>query len=189
MTTAKLFMILYWTWIGTEILLQLVTPTLRGKGQLRDRGSLIVLLAVIFSSVWAALDYGNTHPHNLFAGAHWLRPAAVALLAFGLVVRWTAVLTLGAAFSTNVAIHANHSLRTTGLYRWVRHPSYLGMLIIFTAVGLYERNWISLAILLVFPTAALLYRIHVEEKALNEAFGPQYADYSRVTRRLIPGIY
>jgi protein-S-isoprenylcysteine O-methyltransferase Ste14 len=44
-------------------------------------------------------------------------------------------------------------------------------------------------IMLVFPTAALLYRIHVEEMALTEAFGDDYVDYCRTTRRLVPGIY
>jgi protein-S-isoprenylcysteine O-methyltransferase Ste14 len=48
---------------------------------------------------------------------------------------------------------------------------------------------VSLVILIVFPTAALLYRIHVEEIALYEAFGPQYGEYCRITRRLIPGVY
>jgi protein-S-isoprenylcysteine O-methyltransferase Ste14 len=107
----------------------------------------------------------------------------------GLAIRWTAILSLGASFSTNVAIHSRHTLRTNGLYRWMRHPSYTGMLLIFAAVGLYQRNWISLAILLIFPTAALIYRIHVEELALTEAFGSQYVDYSKSTRRLLPGIY
>jgi protein-S-isoprenylcysteine O-methyltransferase Ste14 len=63
------------------------------------------------------------------------------------------------------------------------------MLIIFASIGLYERNWISLAVVLVLPTAALLYRIHVEEMALTEAFGEKYLEYSRTTRRLLPGIY
>ena len=189
MIVSSIFTILYWAWIATEVLLQLVTPTLRRHGKVRDRGSLVVLLTVIFCSFWAAMAYGEIHPHNMLGGAHWLRIVAVALLAAGLVVRWAAVLTLGASFSTNVAIHATQTLQTNGLFRWVRHPSYTGMLIIFTAVGIYERNWVSLAILVIFPTAALLYRIHVEELALREAFGDQYASYSKVTRRLIPGIY
>jgi protein-S-isoprenylcysteine O-methyltransferase Ste14 len=71
----------------------------------------------------------------------------------------------------------------------MRHPSYTGMLIIFTAVGLYERNWVSLAVLIIFPTAALLYRIQVEERALTEAFGHAYIEYQRRTRRLIPLVY
>ena len=81
------------------------------------------------------------------------------------------------------------TVHKTGLFRWVRHPSYAGMLLIFTAIGLSQRNWVSLAIMLVFPTVALLYRIHVEEMALTEAFGEDYLEYSRVTRRLVPGIY
>jgi protein-S-isoprenylcysteine O-methyltransferase Ste14 len=189
MSISNLFSILYWAWIATEVLLQLVTPTMRRGGKLRDRGSLAVLLIVIFGSFWAAMYYGETHPHNMLGGAQLLKTVGVVLLAGGLVVRWTAVLTLGASFSTNVAIHATQTLRTSGLFRWVRHPSYTGMLIIFAAVGIYERNWVSLAILLIFPTAALLYRIHVEELALCEAFGEQYIDYRKDTRRLIPGIY
>ena len=189
MTAPAIFAILYWAWIATEILLQLVTPTMRRQGKLRDRGSLIVLLAVIFASFWIAMQYGETHPRNILGGAHWLRWVALSLLAVGLAVRWAAVFSLGASFSTNVAIHSSQKLRTTGLFRWVRHPSYTGMLIIFTAVGLYERNWVSLAVLIMFPTAALLYRIHVEERALTEAFGQDYVAYQRRTRRLIPLIY
>jgi|SRR5580693_9857040 protein-S-isoprenylcysteine O-methyltransferase Ste14 len=90
---------------------------------------------------------------------------------------------------TKVAIYATQTVHKAGLFRWVRHPSYAGMLLIFTAIGLSQRNWVSLAIMLVFPTAALLYRIHVEEMALTEAFGEDYLEYSRVTRRLVPGIY
>ena len=57
------------------------------------------------------------------------------------------------------------------------------------AVGLGSRNWISFAIMLVIPTAALLYRIHVEEIVLRDHFGEEYVTYSRETKRLVPGIY
>jgi protein-S-isoprenylcysteine O-methyltransferase Ste14 len=71
----------------------------------------------------------------------------------------------------------------------VRHPSYLALLLVFLAVGLHSRNWISLAVVLVPTTAALLYRIHVAEAALAEAFGEEYVAYSKVTKRLVPGVY
>ena len=67
--------------------------------------------------------------------------------------------------------------------------AYLGMLIIFLAIGIYSRNWIGLFIVLIPTTLALLYRIHVEEAALNSAFGEAYASYSKTTRRLLPFIY
>ena len=189
MTISRLFEYLIWVWVGSEILLQLVTRTSRSTGQTKDRGSLLILFPVVFASSWWAMWYGDTHPHTMLGGAHWLKLAGLALLILGLAIRWTAILTLGTTFSTNVAIHAAQTLRTTGPYRWVRHPSYTGMLVIFTAIGLYERNWISLAVVLILPTAALLYRIHVEEIALTEAFGEQYLDYRKTTKRLFPGIY
>jgi protein-S-isoprenylcysteine O-methyltransferase Ste14 len=189
MTIPRLFEYLFWVWVGSEFLLQLVTPTSRSTGQIKDRGSLMILLPVVFASCWWAMWYGDVHPHTMLGGAHWLRTAGLVLLILGLAIRWTAILTLGTTFSTNVAIHATQKLRTTGPYRWVRHPSYAGMLVIFAAIGLYERNWISLAAVLIFPTAALLYRIHVEEMALAEAFGEQYLDYRKATWRLLPGLY
>jgi protein-S-isoprenylcysteine O-methyltransferase Ste14 len=63
------------------------------------------------------------------------------------------------------------------------------MVLIFAGLGLSQRNWASLAIMLIFPTTALLYRIHVEELALAEAFGDDYVVHRRSTFRLIPGIF
>jgi protein-S-isoprenylcysteine O-methyltransferase Ste14 len=56
-------------------------------------------------------------------------------------------------------------------------------------VAIHERNWLAAAVVIVPTTAPLLYRIHVEEAALNAAFGAEYASYSNSTYRLIPGIY
>jgi protein-S-isoprenylcysteine O-methyltransferase Ste14 len=189
MTISKMFAILYWVWIASELLLQLAARTSRSQGLVKDRGSLWLLLTVIFASVWAAFAYGDTHPQSMFGGAHWLRLAALVIMLAGFTIRWTAIISLGASFGTNVAIHSTQTLRTTGVYRWVRHPSYSGVLPNFAAVGIYQRNWVSLAIVMLFPTAALIYRFHVEEPALREAFGAQYAAYSKTTQRLVPGIY
>jgi protein-S-isoprenylcysteine O-methyltransferase Ste14 len=189
MTVSKLFAVVYWAWVWSEVLLQVVTRTSRSSGNVKDRGSLPLLLLAIFGSIWAATWYRDTHAHTIPGGAHWLGMAALLLMVAGLAIRWTAIFTLGLSFSTNVAIHATQTLRKTGLFKWVRHPSYTGMLLCFIAIGIHERNWISLAIMLVFPTAALIYRIHVEEMALTQAFGEDYVDYSSGTSRLVPGIY
>ncbi len=71
----------------------------------------------------------------------------------------------------------------------VRHPSYSGLLLVFLAVGLWTRNWLSLAIFVVPPMLALLYRMDVEEWALREAFGTECEEYSQETKRLIPEVY
>ncbi|MGB8543130.1 MAG: isoprenylcysteine carboxylmethyltransferase family protein [Candidatus Acidiferrales bacterium] len=184
-----LFALLFWAWTASEVLLQVATRTRRSSGQVKDRGSLLLLLPVIFGSIWLSLWYAETHRRTMLGGAHWLKTVAIILFLIGLTVRWTAIFSLGRSFSTNVAIRPTQTVHKRGLYRWLRHPSYTGMLLIFLAIGIHERNWVSLAIMLTFPTAALLYRIHVEEMALKDAFGEEYVSYSRVTKRLLPGLY
>jgi protein-S-isoprenylcysteine O-methyltransferase Ste14 len=189
MLIAMLWKVLFWAWIISEVLVALITHTRQGNGKIQDRGSLLVLWVVIFGSIYAGEWTGATNHTFAMHGAHWTRWAAVLLLAIGLLVRWSAILTLGRSFSVNVAIHESQTLHKTGLFRYMRHPSYTGMLLIFFALGLATRNWLSIAIILALPLLALLYRIRVEEAALSSAFGAEYVDYSRVTRRLLPGIY
>jgi protein-S-isoprenylcysteine O-methyltransferase Ste14 len=189
MKEAALFNILFRTWIVSEVLILIVTRTRRGGGTVRDRGSLLLLWPTIVLSITAGMWIAGTYPHTMFGGAHWLVTVGLVLFVFGLAIRWTAIATLGKSFSANVAIHASQTVHKTGLFALVRHPSYSGMVLIFVAVGLITRNWISLGVIVIPPMAALLYRIHVEEAALVEAFGNEYVSYSRVTKRLIPGVY
>jgi protein-S-isoprenylcysteine O-methyltransferase Ste14 len=189
MTLHTIWAFFYWLWVASEVLLVIITRTRRSSGNVRDRGSILILWPTIFFSIFFATYYADTHPHTIFAGANWVRPFGLIIFLAGLAIRWIAILSLGRSFSVNVAIHSTQTVYKRGLYRWVRHPSYTGMLIIFFAIGLESRNWISLAIMLIFPTLALLYRIHVEEAALLGAFGEDYASYRTTTSRLIPGIY
>ncbi len=108
---------------------------------------------------------------------------ALGILILGLTVRWIAILSLGKAFSANVAIRSTQRIYQAGLYSLVRHPFYSGLLLVFLAVGLHSRNAITLLCAFVPPTAALLYRIHVEELALQAAFGNEYRAYMTRTKR------
>jgi len=189
MSLSLVWQALFWGWFASEILVVIVTRTKRSGGKVQDRGSLILLWIVIFSSITACQWISEATRPNMFGGTHALKIAGVIVLAGALAIRWTAIFTLGKSFSANVAIQDSQQIVRTGLYRFVRHPSYLGLFLAFLAVGLHSRNWISFAIVLVPTTAALLYRIHVEEAALAQAFGEDYAAYSKATKRLVPGVY
>ncbi len=150
---------------------------------------MLVLWVVIFSSITLSIWYGETHGPNMPVSLGWMRALALGIFAAGLAIRWTAIVQLGRSFSVNVAIRADHTLHRTGLFAIVRHPSYTGMMILFAAIGIRTGNWIAIGLVLIPTAAAVLYRIHVEETALARAFGTEYGEYSRATKRLIPGLY
>lgn len=176
-------------WVSGEILIALFTTTREGKGSIQDRGTQIILWIVIIASFKLDEWMHRFFPFDMPGSHSWLLPAAVAILIIGLGVRATAIATLGRAFSANVAMRTGQKLQRSGLYALVRHPSYVGLELILMACALHARTWACFAVVLVPPTLALLYRIHVEETALRLAFGDEYEDYSRTTKRLIPGIY
>jgi protein-S-isoprenylcysteine O-methyltransferase len=155
-----------------------------------DDGSLGFLWLTITLSVTAAAWSGKLVP---FATVPWSPRArdllALVLLGGGLVLRWVSIAVLGRFFTVDVAIHEDHAVVESGPYRYLRHPSYTGILIAFAGLGVYFGNWVGLLAIVVPITLAFLRRIRTEEEALIQSLGPAYADYCARTARLIPGLY
>jgi len=185
MTISLLFRVLCCIWFASEVIVAVATRTRGGNGNIRDRGSMLTLWIVITTAITGCEWLSAVVTAPFFGGAPWLRLASLLVLLTGIIIRWTAILTLGKAFSANVAIREDQKLKQRGLYRLVRHPSYSGLLLILLAVGLQSRNWAGLLVLIVPTTAALIYRIDVEEAVLSEAFGERFADYSKATWRAL----
>lgn len=106
------------------------------------------------------------------------------LLALGFAVALSAVPALGDSLTAD-PIPNERGLKTGGVYRWIRHPMYLGLL--FMGLGTPLANpsaWWPLALL----TGALAGKIVLEERHLASAY-PDFADYARRTKRLIPYVW
>jgi protein-S-isoprenylcysteine O-methyltransferase Ste14 len=122
--------------------------------------------------------------------ARWpLFVVGLVLMALGIFIRQWAVFTLGRFFTADVRVHPGQTVVERGPYRWVRHPSYSGLLIFFVGLGVALSNWLSLLVLAVVPAAGLLIRIRSEERALLAALGDDYRRYAATHRRLFPGIW
>ena len=106
-----------------------------------------------------------------------------------MVVRFIAIRTLGRFFTVNLALHNNHNLIKTGLYKYIRHPAYTGSLLSFTGLGLSLNNWSSLVIIFIPVLVSFIYRINIEEKMLLQLFGEDYNLYKKYTKKLIPLLY
>ena len=77
----------------------------------------------------------------------------------------------------------------TGPYRWVRHPSYSGLLLQFVGFALSLNNLLCLVAILLPVCWALGYRIRVEEAALHGSLGDAYKKYTDRTKKLVPSVY
>lgn len=189
MNLESIFNLLAAIWAAGEILIALVTTTGRRQGKIQDRGTQIILWIVIIASFKIEEWMHAFLPADMPGSHTWLRPLALGVLILGMGIRAVAIVKLGRAFSANVATLAGQRLQQSGLYSLVRHPSYLGLELIFVAFALHSRTWACFAVVLIPPTLAVLHRVYVEETALRQAFGTDYEDYSRRTKRLIPGVY
>ncbi len=111
------------------------------------------------------------------------------LVIFGLVFRWIAVKSLGKAFRVKVSLIEGQELYTKGIYKWVRHPSYTGLLLYYLGLGIVMQNYFSLLLLVAIPFYVVTYRIKLEEQFLIASFGNTYIDYSKDTYKLFPYLY
>ena len=172
----------------SEIVLTVLKRATPATAKVDDRGSIRWLWIAITLGVGLAIVGRSVPWAHLPGPSRVLRMAALVLLVVGLGIRWVAILTLGRYFTVNVAIQDQQPVIQTGLYRFIRHPSYAGMLLAFVGLGVYFESWLSLLLLLVPITAAVMNRISKEEAVLLTALGPRYAAYCARTKRLIPGL-
>lgn len=155
----------------------------------RDRNSLRLLWGVILLSIWLSLWMEGHFPKAGLPHPHLCALLGLILFVAGVILRWYSIFYLGRFFTVNVAIAEKHELIDSGPYRYLRHPSYTGALLAFVGFGLCLGNWLSLLSLTLPITVAFLWRIRVEERALNEALGAKYGAYMRRTKRLVPFVY
>jgi protein-S-isoprenylcysteine O-methyltransferase Ste14 len=106
----------------------------------------------------------------------------------GSLLRLAAVFVLGRRFSGLVAIQPDHQLKTDGLYRYIRHPSYTGLIASMLGYVLIFRSGIGL-LLNILLFLFLVSRMNDEERFLETHFGDEYRNYRLRTRRLVPFVY
>jgi protein-S-isoprenylcysteine O-methyltransferase Ste14 len=153
-----------------------------------DKSSLWLLYGLITVGYALSFSIGATKTGRIY---HWNTFFAIgmALVVIGLMIRIHSILTLKQYFTYSVAKVENHKIIETGLYKFIRHPGYLGQLIIFIGISTSISNWLSILVMMIPITIGYLYRIKVEERFMVEQLGEDYLNYQERTKRLIPVIY
>jgi protein-S-isoprenylcysteine O-methyltransferase Ste14 len=176
-------------WFALEAVLVVRDLVRRRVRRVSDRGTRGIVALSLGGSIFAGILLRQWVPALDTPAPAAFAVAGLLVIWAGLAVRVWAVLTLGGSFSTFVQADAGQAVVTHGPYRWVRHPSYTGLLLIALGLGLGARNWLSLLVCAIVPALGLLPRIAVEESELGRVLGEEYRGYQRTTRRLVPGLW
>jgi protein-S-isoprenylcysteine O-methyltransferase Ste14 len=153
-----------------------------------DKKSLGWLYGLITLGYALSFSFGSTRIGRLDS---WnsLFLAGMGLFSVGLIIRVSALLTLKQFFTYTVGALEHQKVIDIGLYKLIRHPGYLGQLLIFLGISLSISNWISILTMMIPVCLGYFNRMNVEEKFMRDQFGDEYSRYQQRTKRIIPFVY
>jgi len=141
--------------------------------------------------LWArSQSTGGSSLASLLVIKDYNRSLGLALCILGETIRKTSILTLGDAFTHEIAVkqRASHRLQTRGLYAVCRHPAYTGWLLWLVGTQILLRNVVCGIALPCIAWNFFRQRISFEEDHLERFFGDAYREYRAKTFSGIPGI-
>ena len=152
-----------------------------------DRSFWMITLAMIAVFYLSPLEYIYVAPQ--LPRTAWMEYGGFGLFVFGIALFIWARRTLGANYSGHLEVKEGQPLVQDGPYGVIRHPAYAGYLLMAFGLALGYSSLVGVAAILIALLPSMIYRIHVEDKLLAEHYGKQFDQYSRETKRLIPGIW
>lgn len=158
------------------------TTTLEERG---DRSYWFItagLLAVFYLPPLEYLYFAAQLPRT-----GWTKAGGLALVVLGITLFVWARRALRANYSGHVSVKSGQTLVQSGPYHFIRHPAYMGYLLMAIGIGLGYSSLAGLGAIPLFLIPGLVYRIRVEEKLLAAHFGEQWREYCRRVPALFPG--
>jgi len=113
--------------------------------------------------------------------ADWPIVSVLALLGTFIAefVRYAVVVTLGENWNTRIIVTPGAAPVTRGIYRWIRHPNYLAVILEIAALPLIRACWVSAIVFTIANAWILSIRIPAEESALGESYSATFNGVGR----------
>jgi protein-S-isoprenylcysteine O-methyltransferase Ste14 len=183
-----LFIITWILWFLSEVFVNRSMRAKTSDADGKDKNSIIWIWVVISGSIFMGV-LAVIYLYLPISKYDIIRYAGLLVIITGMIIRFIAIRTLGRFFTVDLAVHSDHRIIQHGLYKFIRHPSYSGLLISFIGLGLSLNNWLSLLLVVSPIFLIMLHRINIEEKMLAQQFGGEYEAYRKRSWQLIPGIF
>ena len=140
----------------------------------------VMFILPLIYSVTGWLDFAD---YTLPTWMGWL---GVVLMACALFVFTRAHMDLKSNWSPSLEIFESHTLVTSGIYKYIRHPMYASQWIWVIAQILLLWNWVAGPLDLLFFIPFYILRVRAEEKMMLDTFGDPYREYMKKTGGVIP---
>ncbi len=127
---------------------------------------------------WAYLDFPLL--------INWI---GLILLGFSMGFFWWAFRSIKTEYHGTRGFHKNHSLITTGVYSYLRHPINVAFIPFMVSAFLITSNWALGILLIAVSVIVCLVRSPYEEKQLLERFGEDYQNYIKKTGKYFPKLF
>jgi len=157
------------------------------KTEREDWGFIITASLVFFLAMFVTV-WDFVQVQRMIFGFGIVNFVGLGLFLIGFSIRRLAKRTLGKYYSYGLRTLPNQKLIKHGIYKHVRHPISLAVIVYDTGIPLFFSSLYGSFIMLgLIPL--ILYRIKIEEKMLIQKFGDEYREYMKKTKKLIPFIY
>ena len=115
--------------------------------------------------------------------------AGVICFVVGLWLFYRSHADLGTNWSITLEVREQHRLITQGVYRRIRHPMYLALVLYSVGHALVIPNWVAGPSNLIALAILFALRVRAEENMMVDEFGDEYTAYTARTKRLVPGVW
>jgi protein-S-isoprenylcysteine O-methyltransferase Ste14 len=160
------------------------------RGEFDQRSTIFIGVALFITSVGLllapVLNHFDLEDITFATVVGWV---GLAIAVSGIALRLWANRTLGQFYTRTLLVTENQPVVRQGPYRLIRHPGYLGSILMWAGAGLATTNWVAVTVAVVVMFAAYVYRIQAEEAMLMTASNKDYGDYTAHTWKLIPFVY
>lgn len=113
-----------------------------------------------------------------FNGSEYLRTIGFIIGAIGVVILITGILTLGKYFTASIT---PKGLVTHGIYSKIRHPIFMGVILVYLGIELIFKSIYGLLLVFFILIPFYIYSAIEEEKMLSKTFKDKYTDYKKKT--------
>lgn len=155
------------------------------KSYIPNTEILLFIFLILFGAILPLLAR-RLFPQFSYSVNTNLKILGAILSVMAILVFWKAHNDLGKQFSPTLEIKKNHSLITTGVYKYVRHPMYFAGLLAFLSQILLMPNIMSSVSMLCAGITLAFLRVPLEEKMMLNEFGDNYKKYMSETCGIIP---